>query len=179
MSSSTILITSPSPLPSRTHSFPILFCFVLFCFVLRNARVPFSYCFYYFEPGHISIEPFVIGSFLSVFHHSLFPVHFSIVMVSWFLQLCLILYSVLPSATPSVYITNTILIIFFMATIILNYRIHTSKLMEFIQIHKAMEEKRKVEEEEMKMRVIGEYLADAYVNHTPSTGEDTIDDDRH
>ena len=51
--------------------------------------------------------------------------------------------------------------------------------MEFIQIHKVMEEKRKVEEEEMKMRVIGEYLADAYVNHTPSTGEDTIDDDRH
>ena len=42
--------------------------------------------------------------------------------------------------------------------------------MEFIQIHKGTEEQRRVDDEQMKMRVIGEYLADAYVNHTPSTG---------
>lgn len=131
----------------------------------RNARIPFTSQFYHvlfgFGTGAISLEPFIIGCFLSVFHHSLFPVHWGVVILAWFIQLCLVLYSVLPTAEPQTYTMNFILTVFYIATTTLNYRIHMDKINEFIDIIKE-EDLQHLKEEEMKGRVIAEYLAVSY-----------------
>ena len=81
--------------------------------------------------------------------------------MAWFLQLCLVLYSVLPTAEPQTYTMNFILIFFYIATTTLNYRIHADKVNEFIETIKEEDDQR-VEEEDMKNRVIAEYLAGSY-----------------
>ena len=116
----------------------------------------------------------MVGCFLNVFHHSLFPVHWGLVISAWFLQLGLILYSVLPTAEPQTYTMNVILIFFYVATTILNYRVHADKINEFIQVLKE-EELLRVKDEEMKARVIAEYLAGTYgssTNHHPHSAHD-------
>ena len=99
-----------------------------------------------------------------MFHHSLLPVHWSVVILAWFIQLCLVLYSVLPTTEPHAYMMNIILTVFYFSTTTLNYRIHTDKIKEFIEIIKE-EDLERLREEEMKGRVIAEYLAGSYGNN--------------
>ena len=107
------------------------------CGLVMHAHLPLvAYTgFFRFDDGELALEPFIISCFLNIYHHNLFPVHWWVIVVTWFLHLFLILYSWLPFVmTQNVnhFQSTAILLMFYVAMLICNYRIHEGKIIEFL-----------------------------------------------
>ena len=138
----------------------------------------------------MALEPFIISCFLNIYHHNLFPVHWWVIVTAWFLQLCLILCIWLPFAhTQSIHShnTTTILLLFYIAMLFINYRIHEFKIREFFLrtesfslnlnnndpcSSQGLPPPRELDE----TKIISDYLAEMY-SRTPSVTENELSKD--
>ena len=76
--------------------------------------------------GMIPVDTFVIGQMLALFQHFVFPIDWPTVIMAWFCELVLALLSVLPSATPQTFVTNTVFICVYVSTIALHHAVQTN-----------------------------------------------------
>lgn len=130
------------------------------CGLVMNAKVPFTYCFAWIGEGMIPLEPLIISCFLSVYHHFLFPVKCWVAILAWALQLCLIVNSSVPFASPRTAITNGILIIFYISTLALNNQIRRLKADDCLaEVNdRRSEEEKRIKIFDLHAQYIGEYL---------------------
>lgn len=105
------------------------------CGLVMVAELPlvtYNKFFYKYVNGNIAVEPFIISLLLNVYHHSLLPVHWGVIMLAWFLQLLLIIYSWFSTAMRQTFVTNMVLIILYIAMVFVNKAIHESKIQAFL-----------------------------------------------
>ena len=108
------------------------------CGLVMHANLPlitYQGFFYKFDDGDLALEPFILSCFLNVYHHFLYPVQWRVIVIAWFLQLLLILYSWLPfvmTQRGSHFLSTLILILFYLSILAVNYRIHEGKIREFL-----------------------------------------------
>ena len=159
------------------------------CGLVMHANLPlitYTSFFYKFDDGEVALEPFIISCFLNIYHHNLFPVHWWVIVTAWFLQLLLILCIWLPFAhTQSIHShnTTTILLLFYVAMLFINYRIHEFKLREFLFTESfslnlnndpshVVPTPRNLDES----KIISDYLAEMY-SRSPSVTENNSSED--
>ena len=143
--------------------------------------------FYKFSAGEVALEPFIISCFLNIYHHNLFPIHWWVAVSAWFLQLLLILCSWLPYAMTQNAIqfqSTATLLLFYVAMLFINYRIHQFKIREFMFTETfSMNGNNDNEPSRHSLpsnidesKIISDYLAEMY-DRTPSmsTTEDVAD----
>ena len=148
----------------------------LACGLVMNCETAFKYCFPSFVDGMVPVEPLLIGTFLSVYHHHLFPVQWRVVVVAWACLLLLIVLSWAPTASSQYLVSNLVLTGCFAASVALNHRVHATKVAMFLSDlsgHRRSEARRRKSFRLRKdQEAVGEYLAENYRPRDGGDGDD-------